>query len=40
MGNGVTIDSDAVSLAIDEAAEARPHAGVGPGGTVYFPAGT
>lgn len=39
-GNGVTIDSDAVNRAIDEAAEARPYAGSRPGGTVYFPAGT
>lgn len=39
-GNGVTINSDAANLAIDGAAEARPQAGGGPGGTVYFPAGT
>ncbi|RZS45042.1 polygalacturonase [Herbihabitans rhizosphaerae] len=38
-GDGVTIDSDAVNRAIDEAAEARPHSAGGPGGTVYFPAG-
>jgi polygalacturonase len=39
-GDGVTIDSDAVNRAIDEAAKARPRSGGGPGGTVYFPAGT
>ncbi|KAB2340653.1 glycoside hydrolase family 28 protein [Actinomadura rudentiformis] len=39
-GDGVTIDSGAVNRAIDEAAKARPPAGGGAGGTVYFPAGT
>lgn len=39
-GDGVTIDSDAVNRAIDEAAGALPSSGAGPGGTVYFPAGT
>src|SRR3954467_1126832 len=39
-GDGVTIDSDAVNRAIDEAARARPNSGGGPGGTVCFPAGT
>jgi polygalacturonase len=38
-GDGVTIDSDAVNRAIDEAARARPRSGGGPGGTVCFPAG-
>jgi polygalacturonase len=37
-GDGVTIDSDAVNRAIDAAASAS--GGGGPGGTVYFPAGT
>jgi polygalacturonase len=39
-GDGVKIDSDAVNRAIDAAAKAQPDAGGGPGGTVYFPAGT
>jgi polygalacturonase len=39
-GDGVAIDSDAVNRAIDEAAKVRPPSGGGPGGTVYFPAGT
>jgi polygalacturonase len=36
-GDGVTIDSDAINRAIDAAARASDG---GPGGTVYFPAGT
>ncbi len=39
-GDGVTIDSDAVNRAIDEAAKPVPPGSRGPGGTVYFPAGT
>lgn len=39
-GDGVTIDSDAVNRAIDEAAKAVPPGSRGPGGTVSFPAGT
>ena len=39
-GDGVTIDSDAVNRAIGEAAKAVPPGSRGPGGTVYFPAGT
>lgn len=39
-GDGVTIDSEAVNRAIEEAAKARPHSDGGPGGTVCFPAGT
>ncbi|TDD75105.1 glycoside hydrolase family 28 protein [Actinomadura rubrisoli] len=38
-GDGVTIDSDAVNRALAEATKAPAHSG-GPGGTVYFPAGT
>jgi len=37
-GDGVTIDSDAINRAIDAAAKADRSGG--PGGTVYFPAGT
>ena len=36
-GDGVTIDSDAVNRAIDEAASAVPPGGRGPGGTVNSP---
>jgi len=39
-GDGVTIDSDAINRAIDAAAAAGPGPFGGPGGTVYFPAGT
>jgi polygalacturonase len=40
-GDGVTIDSDAINRAIDAAAAAGGHGHRGgPGGTVYFPAGT
>jgi polygalacturonase len=38
-GDGVTIDTDAINSAIDAAA-AGPGPDGGPGGTVYFPAGT
>jgi polygalacturonase len=39
-GDGVTIDSDAINRAIDAAAAVGKGPGGGPGGTVYFPAGT
>jgi polygalacturonase len=39
-GDGVTIDSDAINRAIDAAAKVGRGAAKGPGGTVYFPAGT
>jgi polygalacturonase len=39
-GDGVTIDSDAINRAIDAAAQVGKGPGGGPGGTVYFPAGT
>jgi polygalacturonase len=39
-GDGVTIDSDAINRAIEAAAQAGPGRVGGPGGTVYFPAGT
>src|SRR5690349_5350760 len=38
-GDGVTIDTAAINRAIAAAAQAGPGSG-GPGGTVYFPAGT
>jgi polygalacturonase len=39
-GDGTTIDSDAINRAITAAATAGPGPLGGPGGTVYFPAGT
>ena len=39
-GDGVTIDTDAINRAIEVAAQAGPGPDGGPGGTVYFPAGT